>query len=134
MKDQNVKEKFIALRAKGLSFDKISRELNVSKPVLIDWCREYENEIANLKAVEFDTIIEKYSLNKKGRIELYAMYVKKIVDELANRDFSTVQTCKLVELLIKLCNSLKDEGLEQVFTGKRSLLESSFTQRTTWSG
>lgn len=39
MKDQETKERFIELRAKGLSFDKISKELKVSKQILIDWSR-----------------------------------------------------------------------------------------------
>ncbi len=34
------KEKFIQLRAKGLSFDKISKELNISKPPLLKWNEE----------------------------------------------------------------------------------------------
>jgi len=40
MKDQQTKEKFIELRAKGLSFDKISRELRISKQTLINWSKK----------------------------------------------------------------------------------------------
>jgi glutaredoxin-related protein len=35
MKSQDVKKEFIQLRAKGLSFDKISKEINTSKPTLL---------------------------------------------------------------------------------------------------
>ena len=36
MKDQETKEKFVELRAKGLSFDRIAQELHVSKQSLIN--------------------------------------------------------------------------------------------------
>lgn len=38
-------EKFIELRALGYTFDEIVRELTVSKPTLIKWGKEYENQI-----------------------------------------------------------------------------------------
>ena len=41
------KEKFIEMRAQGISFAKISKEINVSKPILIEWNREFEKEIAH---------------------------------------------------------------------------------------
>lgn len=37
MKDYKTKERFIELRAQGLSFDSIARELEVSKPTLIQF-------------------------------------------------------------------------------------------------
>ena len=52
MKDTAQKEKFIQLRAKGLSFDKISKEINTSKPTLLKWSEELEGEIANLAYLE----------------------------------------------------------------------------------
>lgn len=51
MKDTDTKQRFIELRAKGLSFDKISDKLNTSKQTLINWQSEFNAEIANLKAV-----------------------------------------------------------------------------------
>ena len=45
MKDSSVKEKFIQLRAKGLSFDKIAKQIKISKPTLLKWSEEFEKEI-----------------------------------------------------------------------------------------
>ena len=42
------KQDFIHLRAQGLSFEKISVEIGVSKPTLIKWNQEFSEEIANL--------------------------------------------------------------------------------------
>jgi transposase-like protein len=46
VKDINLKEKFIQLRAKGFSFDKIAKEISTSKPTLLKWSEEFEGEIA----------------------------------------------------------------------------------------
>lgn len=51
MKDQETKERFVELRAKGWSFDRIARELKVSKQTLINWSRELALQIGNLKAI-----------------------------------------------------------------------------------
>ena len=47
MKDLQTKEKFIELRARGLSFNKIAEEIEVSKPTLLKWSSEFSEEIAN---------------------------------------------------------------------------------------
>ena len=46
------KERFIELRAKGWSFDKIAKEIGKAKQTLIDWSKELQDEIANRKALE----------------------------------------------------------------------------------
>ena len=43
------KERFIELRAKGWSFDKIAKEIGKAKQTLIDWSKELQDEIANRK-------------------------------------------------------------------------------------
>ena len=47
MKDMSIKEKFVELRAQGLSFKKIADEIQVSKPILIKWNSEFNKEITN---------------------------------------------------------------------------------------
>lgn len=49
MKTDTEKEKFIELRARGLSFSKIAEAIGVSKPILIKWNSELGKEIANQK-------------------------------------------------------------------------------------
>ena len=44
------KHRFIELRAKGYSFDKIALELNKAKQTLIDWSRELKEAV--IKVVE----------------------------------------------------------------------------------
>ena len=49
MKTEQHKYNFISLRAKGNSFDSIAKEIEVSKPILIEWNKIYKEEIENIK-------------------------------------------------------------------------------------
>jgi len=51
-----LKDQFIELRAKGLSYQKISRRLKVSKSTLANWSTELEGEIASLRAMELEAL------------------------------------------------------------------------------
>lgn len=56
MKDNKTKQRFIEFRAAGCSFDNIAKQLNVAKSTLIDWSKEFEYEVANLKAIELESL------------------------------------------------------------------------------
>ncbi len=60
MKDNETKNKFIELRAKGFSFAKISKELKTSKQTLVTWSKDLTLEIKNLKV---SIVIIAYSEN-----------------------------------------------------------------------
>jgi len=102
MKDNSVKEKFVELRASGMSFDKISKELNVSKQSLITWVKEFETEIGNLRKIELEFLQEKYFMLKNQRIELFGEKLKAIKGELDKRDLSEVPTAGLYDLFLKI--------------------------------
>lgn len=117
------KERFIELRAKGWSYDKIAKKLGKAKQTLIDWGKELEDEIANLKALELEALYEKYYLLKESRIETFGGLVKKLKDEVMSRDLSEVPTDKLLELLLKYENQLKDEVIEPRFKTSTEIKE-----------
>jgi len=68
MKEQETIDKFLQLRAEGKSFDKIVKLLNVSKPTLIKWGNNYLGEIAKLKEIRYEQILEKYKLTQEDRL------------------------------------------------------------------
>ena len=41
-------QKFIELRAEGLSFDEIAKRVNISKPTLIKWSKELKDKIVQI--------------------------------------------------------------------------------------
>jgi len=109
MKDSSVRERFIELRAKNLSFDKISRQLKTSKPVLIAWARELQIEIHNCRSLEAAVIRDKYRLSSLQRLELYGQMLSALEKEFKTRDLNSLPTDKLIELMMKLANVIEKD-------------------------
>jgi len=115
MGDLEYKEKFIELRAKGWTFDKIAKELHKRKATLIDWSKELESEIANRKAIELEVLYEKHYLLKEQRIEKLGNLLNKIINEIDNRNLKDIPTDKLFDLLLKYNKEIKEEMIEPVY-------------------
>ena len=115
MGDLEDKEKFIELRAKGWTFDKIAKELHKRKATLIDWSKELESEIANRKAIELEVLYEKHYLLKEQRIEKLGNLLNKIINEINNRNLKDIPTDKLFDLLLKYNKEIKEEMIEPVY-------------------
>lgn len=109
MKTQNEKKRFIELRAKGLSYDKISKELEISKPTLIKWNDELKNEIANLRYFEFESIIAEYSLSKLNRLESFSIILSKALEELKERSFDEISIKDLVNVVFQMNQKIQTE-------------------------
>jgi transposase len=130
----DLKNKFVELRAKGLSIRKISERLRHSPQTCLNWQGELEEEIAKLKALELEALYEKYRLLKEHRVKLLGEQIKAIQDELKKRDLSQTSTDKLLELQLKyLEEAIKEcveprifsrEGMGRFSNGSRSKLDS----------
>lgn len=123
MKDSETRKKFIELRAKGISFSKIAKELKVSKSTLIGWSKEHLFEIENLKAVEIESLQEQFYISKRSRIELLGQQVERMKKELEKRDFSDVPSDKLLDALNKTVNQLRSDEIEVIFKREGDTLE-----------
>ncbi len=115
MKDQETKDKFVEMRANGMSFSKIAEQLNTCKQTLINWSKEFKHEINNRKVVELEALYEKYYMTKVKQIELFGEKLLSVKDELGKKDFTNMPADKLIELLIKLYNVLKQDKVETIF-------------------
>lgn len=110
MKDTETRHRFVSLRAKGLSYDKIAKELEVTKPTLLKWAAELSEEISGAKLLELDGLLEQFELAKVSRVKSLATLLKKVEAELDKRDFTNVKTEKLFEL----AQSLRAEIVSEV--------------------
>ena len=119
----DTKDKFIELRAKGLSFDKIAKELSIAKQTLVDWSRELQEEIASRKALELEAIYEKYYLLKERRLEVFGELLAGIGEELQKRDLSDVPTDKLLALFLKYHDKAQEEYIEPAFKTSQEIKE-----------
>jgi len=121
MKDIETKERFIELRARGMSFNAIAKELKTSKATLIDWSKELELQISNLRTMELEVLQDQYYASKQKRLELFGKKLEAIRTELEKRDLKDVPTEKLFDLLAKYGTILKDEETPVCFSMKSTL-------------
>lgn len=117
------KEKFIELRAKGWSFDRIAKELGRAKQTLIDWSKDLQEEIANRKALELEALYETYYLQRESRLQMFGVMLTKIKKEVESRDLSDVPTDKLLELFLKYNNQIREEIVEPIYKSSQELTE-----------
>ncbi len=117
------KEKFIELRAKGWSFDRIAKELGRAKQTLIDWSKDLQEEIANRKALELEALYETYYLQRESRLQMFGAMLTKIKEEVEGRDLSDVATDKLLELFLKYNSQVKEEIVEPIYKSSQELTE-----------
>lgn len=123
------KERFIELRAKGFSFDKIAKELGKAKQTLIDWSKELQDEIGNRKALELEALYESYYLMRENRLQTFGAMLTKIKEEVEQRDLSDVPTDKLLELLLKYNSQVKEEIVEPTFKSSEEIAEERIDRR-----
>jgi len=88
----NSKQKdFILFRADGISYDKIAKKLQASKPTLIQWSKLFEDDIKELQFQAFIQIKEAYSWNTKKRYETLLKQLNKIDEGILDADLSTMR-------------------------------------------
>jgi transcriptional regulator len=117
------KQRFIELRAKGYSFDKIAKELGKAKQTLLDWSKELDLEIAQAKALELETLYESYSLYKEARLKTLGEILLKLKKEVDQRDLSDLHTDKLLDLFLKYEGVVKETLVEPVFKSSTEIAE-----------
>ncbi len=98
--------KFIELRGKGMSFQKIADEIGVSKPTLIKWNGELLEQVKEAQYMELENLVEQYGLFRKERFEVYCKALNSALKEFQERaekgELKNVPTDKLLNLVEQL--------------------------------
>jgi transposase len=109
MKKLDRTERFIRLRAQGVPYREIEKELGVTKKTLIKWDRELREDIKKERAAEIEHIRSVYWGEKRGRIDLLRERLKRFHEEERKRDLSDIETAKLMALEFQTSEQLKKE-------------------------
>lgn len=109
MRDYETKERFIELRAQGKTYKALAKTLGVCEQTLVNWNREFSDEIARLKAVEFGALYEKFFMLKAHRIQVFGEQLARIREEVSRRDLSSISTGELLRLLVRFYTALRSE-------------------------
>lgn len=107
-----LRARFVELRAKGYSLSKCAEQLHVAKSTLSTWQQDLEAQIASLKAIELEALQEEFFVAKEGRLRLLGEQVNALRQELKARSLSDVPTDKLLGILLKYHQALREEYVE----------------------
>ena len=107
MENIEKKEEFIELRARGLSFQKIAKKLQISKSTLINWSKECVIEINNLRELRVEAIKERFLISQEKKLEVFGVALGKIISEIEERDLSDLTTGQLYKLFFKMTKDLE---------------------------
>ena len=132
-----LKQKFIEMRAKDISYDKISKQLGVSKQTLINWSKEFNIEISNLKAIEHESLIERYRLKEESSFKQLSDFISKIEAELEQRELKDVPTEKIFNMYCKHITILQKRGFNLEFKETKDLMDKisePLTVTNSWPG
>ena len=90
--------KFILLRSDGISFDKIAKELKVSKVTLIQWSKLFEDDIKELQFLSMVEIKKQYSNTVAKRYETLLQQLDKIDKAILEADLLETPLKDLIQL------------------------------------
>jgi hypothetical protein len=108
--EHNLKKmRFIELRAEELSLEKISKEINVSKPTLIKWSREFALDIQNQKSLIIDSLKDELLFSRRKNLESLRSFLLNVEKELMQRDLKDLSTDKLFKVYTELKTQLSSE-------------------------
>jgi len=108
MKDTDKQKKFIELRGKNWSFQRIADEIKVSKSTLIKWSKEFKYEINNINQMELEALYEQHKMTKEQQINYMGELQGKLLTELKNRDLTDVKSDKILDMLLKTNDKLEN--------------------------
>ena len=112
MTDTEIQQRFILLRAQGVTYVRIAQELNVCKRTLINWSRRFQYEINNQRAIELEALQEQLVATREARAHALADQLRAVEDELKKRSLADVPTSRLYAM----ADSLRRQILRETGT------------------
>lgn len=119
MSKEELKDKFLEMRINGETFEFIAKKLSVSKQTLINWSKEdiVIETIDVARLIKHQKILQTYGQQRDAKIEYYSHLLKKLKDELLERNFSNLQAEKLLLVILNCENELRKLTVVQMFGG-----------------
>jgi transposase len=109
MHDLDTQKRFVILRSKGQSYDRIAAELNVSRQTLINWSRKFRFEIQNLKAIEMESLQQSVLTSGEAHVRALGAQLQQVEQELQKRNLSDLTTAGLLSLVSRLRREIRAE-------------------------
>ncbi len=118
---------FLELRANGISFDDISKQIKVSKPTLVKWSKLFKDEINDLKALSILALKEEYQYTQKSQYKTLLKHLNKVDKAIEEKDLSKVSIKDLMmlknDILEKLYKMEKETNFKNVGLEDLSIMD-----------
>jgi hypothetical protein len=108
MKDIDKQKKFIELRGKNWSLQRIADEIKVNKSTLIKWNKDFKYEVSNVHHLELEALYEQHKMTTEHQIKYLGELQEKLLTELKNRDLTDVKSDKILDMLVKTIEQLEN--------------------------
>lgn len=115
---EDKKLKLIELRANGYSFQKIAKELFISKPTAIEIAKENDQEIQNMRGLVREKRLEALEVDYNSKLENLSEVYRKVRDEIKKRDLSDIKTDTLIKMLFSIQENISKELLTPLYLEK----------------
>lgn len=92
---QKKKIDFIKHRAEGKSLRAIAASMGIAYNTCLSLSKELDTEVRNQRSMEYEEILALYSTSKRFRLEAISAQIKRVQEEIHNRDLADVPTDKL---------------------------------------
>lgn len=112
MSKTDKKKLFIELRAKGLSYAKIAKELSISKSTCSSWEAELKDRIQELQDLQLNELYTLYGMDREARIQRVGEALKDINEALKEKDLKELPADTLLKLKLKYEQELKAEYIQ----------------------
>ncbi len=92
MHPADTRNRFIELRAQGWSLARIAAQLHLAKRTLVDWNREAQREIRDLKDVELEALQELILVSHEVELQRLTAQLNRLEAVLAQRNLECLST------------------------------------------
>jgi hypothetical protein len=108
MHSNETKDQFLELRAKGTSLSRIATDIHVSQRTLVEWNRQLAPDIRALRAVHLEALHEQTLASRQEDLARLAKVQANVEAAITERDFSWVDSDKLVRIYLDLRHEIRD--------------------------
>jgi hypothetical protein len=123
MYNKKIIRRFIELKAKNISHDKIASELNVSERTLTNWGRKYLNEILVQKQIELDELKNALNIADFQQLDFYSKIIEKCKTAFLNSDFEKTECAdiyKIFNMAVNQVQKCRYVNMDEVVYSKKS--------------
>ena len=109
MKPTEKKEKFILLRAEGLSYAKIAKELGLSKSTCSKWQQSFADQIKRAREERLEDLYTLYRVGKEAHIKKLGETIQRIDEALSQKDLTEIPADKLLRIKLEYEDRLQEQ-------------------------